>query len=71
MDRRGFFKAAGLATAGAPFWMGLAPEDLWGAIPSGIKITGIKTMISISTSCPRFMVAVMSWKPWSFRKSEQ
>ena len=25
--------------------MGLVPEDLWGAIPSGIKITGIRTMI--------------------------
>ena len=45
MKRRRFFKTAGLATAGVPFWMGILPEELWGKLPSGLKIIGIKTMI--------------------------
>ena len=45
MNRRGFIRTVGLAAAAAPFWMGLVPENLWSAIPSGIKITDIKTII--------------------------
>ncbi|MFC1693550.1 mandelate racemase/muconate lactonizing enzyme family protein [Candidatus Latescibacterota bacterium] len=44
MKRREFIKKAGIATAGAPFWMGFLPENLWGQIPSGIKITEVKTI---------------------------
>jgi galactonate dehydratase len=45
MNRRGFIKKVGFAAMGVPSWIGLVPEDLWGAIPSGIKITDIKTLI--------------------------
>ena len=45
MKRRTFIKTAGVAAAGIPFWMGLLPEYLWGQIPTGVKITGIKTFI--------------------------
>ena len=45
MNRREFIRTAGLSIAGAPFWMGLLPENLWGKIPSGIKITGLKTFL--------------------------
>ncbi len=45
MNRRQFMKSTGLAVAGAPFWMGLLPEALWGKLPSRIKITGLKTLI--------------------------
>ena len=45
MNRREFFKATGCALAGAPFWMGILPEHLWGKIPSGLEITGLTTMI--------------------------
>ena len=45
MDRREFLKTAGLAAAGAPFWMGLVPENVIGKIPSGIRITGLKTFV--------------------------
>jgi galactonate dehydratase len=45
MNRRKFLSTTGLAAAGAPFWFGIVPEDLMAAIPSGIKITGIKTII--------------------------
>lgn len=45
MNRRQFLRSAGLAVAGAPFWMGLLPERLWGKLPAGIRITGIRTMI--------------------------
>ena len=42
MDRRRFLKTAGLAAAAMPLWMTLTPEKLWSAIPSDIKITGVK-----------------------------
>lgn len=45
MNRREFLKRAGVAVAGAPFWMGILPECLWAKIPTGIKITGLKSTI--------------------------
>ncbi len=45
MNRRQFLVRAGLSVAGAPFWMGLVPERLWAKLPTGIKITGLKTLI--------------------------
>ncbi|MFC1693122.1 mandelate racemase/muconate lactonizing enzyme family protein [Candidatus Latescibacterota bacterium] len=49
MKRRVFLKKAGVAVAGAPFWMGFLTEDLWGRIPSGIKITEVKPIFVGST----------------------
>ena len=43
MNRRDFMKKA--AAACVPFWAGLLPEKLWGKIPSGLKITGLKTYV--------------------------
>jgi galactonate dehydratase len=51
MDRRAFFRTAGLAAAGMPFGMGLAPENVWGAIPKGIKITGVDTFLVEGNCC--------------------
>ncbi|MFC1693597.1 enolase C-terminal domain-like protein, partial [Candidatus Latescibacterota bacterium] len=45
MDRRSFIKKPGIATAGMPFMLNFMPEDLWAKIPSGIKITGLKTFL--------------------------
>ncbi|MFC1694218.1 enolase C-terminal domain-like protein [Candidatus Latescibacterota bacterium] len=45
MNRRELLKKAGLAMAGVPFWMGILPENLQAKIPSGIKITGLKTFM--------------------------
>ena len=45
MNRRGFIKTAGLAAAGVPFSLGMLPENLWGALPAGIKITDLKAII--------------------------
>ncbi|MFC1692100.1 enolase C-terminal domain-like protein [Candidatus Latescibacterota bacterium] len=45
MNRRDFLKTAGLATVNAPFWMGIMPENLWAKVPTGIKVTEIKTFI--------------------------
>ena len=44
MKRREFFKKAGIAI-GIPFWMGVLPENLQAKIPSGMKITGLKTFM--------------------------
>ena len=44
MNRRGFLKTA-LAAAGVPFGLGIVPEELMASIPSGIKITDLKTII--------------------------
>lgn len=45
MNRREFLKTAGLATATAPFWINFLPDKLWGKIPSGVKITELKTFV--------------------------
>ena len=45
MNRREFLKTAGLTVAGVPFWMGFLPENLWGKLPSNVRITGLKTLI--------------------------
>jgi len=45
MKRREFFKKAGIAFGGIPFWMGILPEDLAAKIPSNVKITDVKTFI--------------------------
>ena len=45
MQRREFMRTAGVTAVTAPFWMGSMPEELWGSIPSGIKITGVKTFV--------------------------
>jgi len=42
MKRRHFIRTIGLAAAGAPFWIGLLPENLCAKIPSDIKITDVK-----------------------------
>ena len=44
MRRREFIKKAAGAV-GAPFFAGLLRDDLWGKLPSGVKITALKTMI--------------------------
>jgi galactonate dehydratase len=44
MNRRTFLKAAGVSLGGAPFWMGVLPEPLWGKLPAKVKITGLKTL---------------------------
>ena len=44
MKRRGFLKTA-CAAAGASFWLGIVPEELMASIPSGIKITDLKTIV--------------------------
>ena len=51
MKRRNFIKTIGMASAGMPFWMGIVPENLWGAIPSGIKITGVGTFVVGNINC--------------------
>ena len=58
MDRRGFCKTAVLATAGAPFWMGLVPEDLWGAIP-WITSNGKNYTMTYATSKYDDMIDIM------------
>src|SRR5205823_1917088 len=45
MNRRQFLGAAGMTALGIPFWAGLLPETLWGKLPSGIKITSLKTFV--------------------------
>jgi len=45
MRRREFFKKAGIAFGGIPFWMGVLPENLAAKIPAGVKITDVKTFI--------------------------
>ena len=45
MDRRHFLRAAGVAATGAPFWWGMLPQELAAKVPTGIKITGIETLI--------------------------
>ncbi len=45
MNRREFFKTAGLSVAGVPFWMEFLRENLWGKLPSNVRITGLKTLI--------------------------
>jgi galactonate dehydratase len=45
MNRREFLRVAGMTATGMPFWAGLLPETLWGKIPSGIKITTLKTFV--------------------------
>jgi len=45
MKRREFFKKAGIAFGGIPFWMGILPENLAASIPAGVKITDVKTFI--------------------------
>ena len=34
-----------MTVVGMPFWTGLLPENLWGKIPSGIKITSLRTFV--------------------------
>lgn len=43
MKRRDFLSKAGI-TVGLPFWMGIIPDDVVAKIPSGLKITGLKTI---------------------------
>ena len=45
MKRRRFLQLSGLSAAGAPFWWGTLPESMCQAIPSGIKITDLQTII--------------------------
>ena len=45
MKRRKFLRTMGLATAGAPFWMGLMQKNLIAKVPADIKITDLKTWI--------------------------
>ena len=45
MDRRSFLTKTGLAAASTPFWWGLAPEEAVAGLPSGIRITDMKTWI--------------------------
>ncbi|MFC1551614.1 enolase C-terminal domain-like protein [Candidatus Latescibacterota bacterium] len=45
MNRREFFKKAGIAFGTTPFWAGILPEYLAASIPSGVKITDVKTFI--------------------------
>ena len=44
MKRREFFKKAGIAFGGIPFWTGILSEELAAKIPSDIKITEVKTI---------------------------
>ncbi len=45
MQRREFLKKAGISFGGIPFWMGILPEHVAAKIPTGVKITDVKTFI--------------------------
>lgn len=45
MNRREFLKSAALVTAGASFWLGLLRENTYGKLPSGIRITKLRTFL--------------------------
>lgn len=49
MNRRDFLKGAAIATSGTPFWMGGLAGNLWGKIPSDIKITEVRPIFVGST----------------------
>lgn len=49
MNRRGFLKGAVSAAAGTPFWMGGLAGNLWGKLPSDIKITEVRPIFVGST----------------------
>ena len=43
MHRREFLQRLAMFTAGAPFWSLFLSERLWAKLPSGVKMTGVKT----------------------------
>lgn len=45
MDRREFIKMAAATALGLPFWIGSMSRELAAKIPSGLKITGLKTFV--------------------------
>jgi galactonate dehydratase len=45
MKRREFLRTAAVTALAAPFWMRYLPEYLWGKIPAGMTITGVKTFV--------------------------
>jgi hypothetical protein len=49
VNRRDFLKGAAITTAGTPFWMGGLAGNLWGKIPSDIKITEVRPIFVAST----------------------
>ena len=45
MNRRKFLRSAALAAAGAPFWLEILNEDAYAKLPSGIRITKLRTFL--------------------------
>src|SRR3989339_1641310 len=62
MNRREFLIKTGLMTAGMPFWWGIMSKDAAAGIPSGIKITDMKSWIVHTQGTNRVFVKLYTNK---------